>query len=287
MSPTAPPFGARGRAPTDAQALQHASVDPGLLATKRLARVHGALELKAALLALLLPAGSRRAERAFVLETAEVRAAAELHAQSRNLSRAARLPWLECLAARMSLHPLPVRQALLQSARRLMGARGRWEPRDRLLWMALRRGLGERPVVRLRPAGDPCATPWLPAEGSAIACYTAFLARIVSVDASRHRPDGTDDLDWMKAVLAAWRLAAVDSPDGEGLVHAVGVLQTLPILHRPLLTRAWVDAAVVCGPRGTLDDATADALRISCRLLDSPLPPALARHYHGAEVPAE
>ena len=176
MSPTAPPFGARGRAPTDAQALQHASIDPGLLAAKRFARVHGALELKAALLALLLPAGSRRAERAFVLETAEVRAAAELHAHSRNLSRAARLPWLECLAARMSLHPLPVRQALLQSARRLLSARGRWEPRDRLLWMALRRGLGERPVMRLRAAGDPCATPWLPAEGSAIACYTAFLA---------------------------------------------------------------------------------------------------------------
>jgi len=145
LSPTAPPFGARGRAPTDAQALQHASIDPGLLAAKRFARVHGDLELKAALLALLLPAGSRRAERAFVLETAEVRAAAELHAHSRNLSRAARLPWLECLAARMSLHPLPVRQALLQSARRLLSARGRWEPRDRLLWMALRRG--GRPVL--------------------------------------------------------------------------------------------------------------------------------------------
>ena len=248
--------------------------------------MHGALELKAALLALLLPAGSRRAERAFDLEAAEVRAAAELHAQIRNLSPAARLPWLECLAARMSLHPLPVRQALLQSARRLLSARGRWSPRDRLLWMALRRGLGERPVVRLRPAGDTSAAPWLPHEGSAIACYTAFLARTVPVGAGGHGRGGIE-LDWMRTVLAPWQLAAVDPPDGEGLAHAVGVLQMLPMLHRPLLTRAWVDAAVAREPRGTLDDPTADALRITCRLLDSPLPPALASHYSGAEVPVE
>ena len=283
MSPAPPRLSPGSRAPTDAQALQHALVDPGGVAAERLARVHGALELKAVLLALLLPDGSQRAERAFVLEAADVRQAADLREQIRDLPRAARLPWLECLAARMSLHPLPVRRALLPSARRLLGARGRWSPLDRLLWIALRRDLGERSTLRLRAAGDAAAAPWLPDEVAAIASYTAFLARIVAVDAGV-QPPGGGELDWTRAVLAPWQLAAVGPPDGEGLLAAVRALQVLPMLHRPLLTRAWVEAAVARAPQGRLDDAAADALRISCRLLDSPLPPALARHYSAAEV---
>jgi hypothetical protein len=43
-----------------------------------------------------------------------------------------------------------------------------------------------------------------------------------------------------------------------------------------VLVRRWVDAAVELSPGGHLVAPAADALRIAAKLLDSPLPPALA-----------
>jgi len=50
-------------------------------------------------------------------------------------------------------------------------------------------------------------------------------------------------------------------------------------MQRPVLVRNWVDTALARRERGRLRDSAADALRLSCGLLDSPLPPELARHY--------
>ena len=50
-----------------------------------------------------------------------------------------------------------------------------------------------------------------------------------------------------------------------------------------MLARGWVSAAQQRSQHGRLGDGAADALRLSCRLLDSPLPPELARHYAAAE----
>jgi hypothetical protein len=283
VSRAAPRDGGHARGPADANALQHAAADVRMVAVERLQRLHGALELTSALLALLLGADSPRVRHAFALETAGVRAADELLAHAQHLG-AARLPWFERLAERMALQPLPARQDLLRSARRLMAAGGTVRPLDRLHWLALRRALGERAALGARRPAAPAAPPWLDAERSAIARYAAFLSRIVPVAAvdGAAAPAGAD---WYAAALEPWQLAPLDPPDAIAMQQALGVLQTVPMLQRPLLLRAWVAPAIALSPGRRLTDDAADALRLTAGLLDSPMPPGLSRHYSGAEPP--
>ena len=64
-------------------------------------------------------------------------------------------------------------------------------------------------------------------------------------------------------------------------------------MQRPMLARRWVTAAQQHSTEradhrletGRLDAGAADALRLMCTLLDSPLPPELAQHY-GADARA-
>ena len=128
----------------DATALQFAPPEPQRDAADRLSRLHGALELKSALLALILPLASKRATRAFEIETEGARQAPGILVHVRNLPPAARLPWYDELLRRMALQSMPIRQELLQATRRVMGARGVARPIDRLHWLAMRRGLGEK-----------------------------------------------------------------------------------------------------------------------------------------------
>ena len=63
------------------------------------------------------------------------------------------------------------------------------------------------------------------------------------------------------------------------MVHALGTLERLSWIERPLLVRSWVEEALAHSSSEWLAPASADALRLACTLLDSPLPPDLARHY--------
>jgi hypothetical protein len=86
--------------------------------------------------------------------------------------------------------------------------------------------------------------------------------------------------------MARWERHAIvppcEPPDTDGLVHALQELQALAWMQRPVLARDWVTAALQHSPHGRLTDPAADALRLSCALLDSPLPPELERHYQAA-----
>lgn len=283
-----------------------AATDDDRDAAHRLAHVGGAGELTAALLALLLPRGSRRALAAWRLETAGVPTAERWRETVAALSGAARLPWFERLLARMALQPLEARQALLQSARRVMGARGVARPIDRLHWLAMRRGLGEAPPLAARPqplgtGGDPGGLggaggePWLESDVLAIAAVTAFLSRLVphaGADGPPHADDPRRDGErWYDDAMAAWPATATRSvppcrpTSADALVAALQRLQTLSWMQRPQVVRAWLEAALRQPRsglrRGTprLDDNAADALALVCGLLDAPLPPAIARHY--------
>src|SRR5690349_9120724 len=161
----------------DATALQFAAPDPQRDAADRLSRLHGALELKSALLALILPPSSKRATRAFEIETEGARQAPGILVHVRNLPPAARLPWFDELLRRMALQSMPIRQELLQATRRVMGARGFARPIDRLHWLAMRRGLGEKTGPTARAGGD--VSEWLDTDILAIASYSAFLSRMV------------------------------------------------------------------------------------------------------------
>ena len=83
----------------------------------------------------------------------------------------------------------------------------------------------------------------------------------------------------MKPWLKDEALPPCEAPDADGLVHALQEVQGLPWMLKPVLVRAWLDAALLHKEQGGLAPETADALRLAATLLDSPLPPELARHY--------
>jgi hypothetical protein len=68
-------------------------------------------------------------------------------------------------------------------------------------------------------------------------------------------------------------------PNAEAMVDALARMQTLSWMQRPVIVRNWVATALGMSRGLRLADLGADALRLSCALLDSPLPPELARHY--------
>jgi len=248
-------------------------------ATDRLLHVHGAGELKAVLLALLLPRGSKRAQRAWQLESAKTQDADALRVHAGNLSGAARLPWFELMVSRMAAQPLAERQELLLATRRVMGARGIARPIDRLHWLTMRRGLGEvAPLAaRAEPHGEDVE--WLESDVLNVAGYTAFLSRMVP----GALPDAPQGQAWYEAVMASFpgfaEIPAWQPPKAEAMVEALARMQTLSWMQRPVVVRTWVATAVAQSRFGRLADLSADALRMSCTLLDSPQPPELARHY--------
>ena len=265
----------------DANALQYAAPEPARDAADRYERLHGALELKAALLAMLLPPGSQRAVRAFEAETTDVRPAETLLMHAQNLPGRARLPWFERLVARMALHPLPLRQELLQATRRIMAARGVSRPIDRLHWLAMRRGLGETAAPIARSASAVEGSEWLETDVAAVARYSAYLSRMVPVETvdGAESPAGTV---WYATVMEPWRgagLPAFEPASGEQAVRALAQLQTLAPMQRPLIVRGWVIAALRSSVRGQWTDSAADALRLSASLLDTPVPDELGRHH--------
>ena len=248
-------------------------------AADRLSRIHGAGELHAVLLALLMAPGSKRALRAWQAETVATPAADALRRHAASLSGAARLPWFELLLSRMATQPLAARQELLQATRRVMGARGVARPIDRLHWLTMRRGLGEISTLAARPESPDEAPEWLESDALCIATYTAFLSRMVpgpTVDS----PDGRA---WYDIVMATWlpfaEIPACQPPKAEAMVEALTRMQTLSWMQRPVIVRSWVTIAISRSRGLRLGDLAADALRLTCGLLDSPLPPELSRHY--------
>jgi hypothetical protein len=261
---------------------QHAaSADPGAAkdAADRLAHVNGPGELHAVLLALLLPRGSKRALRAWRVEAAKVPGGDALRAHAASLSGAARLPWFELLLARMAAQPLAARQELLLAARRVMGARGVARPIDRLHWLTMRRGLGEPAPLAARPEPHPDEVEWLESDVQSVAGYTAFLSRMVPGELA----DSPQGEPWYDAVMTGFPgfadIPRWQPPKAAAMVEALARLQTLSWMQRPVVVRTWVATALAHSRHGRLSDLSADALRMTCALLDSPQPPELARHY--------
>lgn len=263
----------------DPHTAAHAEVAPERDAADRLVRVHGAAELQATLLALLLPAGSKRALRAWQIETEAMKDVDGLRAHVTSLSGAARLPWFERLLERMGKQPLAVRQDLLKATRRIMGARGTARPIDRLHWLAMRRGCGELAPLAARPEVNVEVTEWLESDVLDVASYTAFLSRMVPGEEA----DDPAGQAWYEAVMTTWQpfadVPAWQPPNAAGMVEALGHLQTLSWMQRPGVVRNWVTTAIRLSPANRLTDLSADALRLTCGLLDSPQPPELSRHY--------
>jgi hypothetical protein len=269
----------------DVYALNQSAIEPGRDAAGRLQRVNGALELQAALLALMLPPGSQRAMRAWELEAGAAPDADALREHIAQLPGPARLPWYETLLARMARQPLAAKKNLLLSTRRLAAARGAVRPIDRLHWLAMRRALGDAPPLASRADPNADVSQWLESDVLAIAECTAFLGRMVPAGDtdSADSPASTSGADWYAAVTATWQQVASSPPwkaaSADVMVAALGRLQTLSWMQRPIIARTWIVIALQHSRGARLSDLSADALRLMCGLLDSPVPPELARHF--------
>lgn len=248
-------------------------------ALDRLSRVHGEGSLRACVLALVMDASLEAVQAVWREETADVTGAEGLLETTRRIDPAWRLPVLDALLARVRGEPKADRRRLLQAFRRVMAARGTVRPLDRLQWLQMRRRLGDRPPAALPPsldeAGEPNRLP--PVMRLQVAAVTAYLSRIV--------PDGSPERGaaWYADVLQRFMPLDADiprsQPDGDRLASALDEVVTLPWMLRPVLLRAWVDAALGMTWGARLDRDTADALRLVASLLDSPMAPVLARHH--------
>ncbi len=248
--------------------------------TQLLARVNNATGLRAGLLALLVPAGSRRPALAWQVETAGNPEAYALRDAVVELAAVDRLPWFEKLLVRMARKSLNERQLLLEAARRIIRARGAAWPIDTLHWLLMRERLGQHTALAVPAAADVSFSQMPEDDVHAIARYSAFLARLVpsgTIESKGHAP-------WYAAVMQVWATRVAmppcdPAPDVDALVQALRQMQSLPWLQRPVIVRAWVNAAVKHSEGGRLAIEAADALRMSCTLLDSPMPPDLAAQY--------
>ncbi|WP_280153103.1 hypothetical protein [Piscinibacter sp. XHJ-5] len=256
---------------TTAQAREHDAL-------ARLSRVNGPGELKAAVLALVTqPADAAASLAVWQAEVDPLPTAQALLDDVGRLSDASRLPALEVLLARARLLPKPERRAMLQSTRRLMAAHAPLRPIDRLHWLMMRRRLGDHPPAAASPASHNDMAQLPPATLLQVARVTAYLSRMVP------GRDPAAALAWYAQALSPFlpreMMPPCQPPDGDGLAHALDEVEALPWMLRPVLVRAWVDAAVATSLRARLPAAAADALRLAADLLDSPLPPELARQY--------
>ena len=160
-----------------------------------------------------------------------------------------------------------------------MGARGVARPIDRLHWLAMRRGLGESVPLAARAEGNSEVAEWLESDVLAVAVYSAFLSRMVPAAEA----DDEAGRAWYDAVMSTWQpfaeIPSWEPPNAEAMVEALTRMQTLSWMQRPGIVRTWVTTAASQSRGLRLSDLSADALRLSCALLDSPLPPELSTHY--------
>ena len=259
--------------------------DPGL--RECVARLHALREpaqWQAATLALMLASDSKRERAVWFDETRGVAAAERLLDDALALPHTHRLPWFEAFARQLAPGPVELRHAVVGSARRLMTADGMVTQMDQLRWVALRHLL----------AGSAVAAPAAAETGLAelddglalkVCLYSAFLTHMVpapelTLDLTGHESPGQT---WYDSVIAPWyerfELPPRERHDIDATLRALRVLQSMPWLLRPVLVRSWFDAARVLTDGPVLHPVAADALRLTCTLLDSPVPPELGRQY--------
>jgi hypothetical protein len=237
--------------------------------------------LHAAVLALLVTPGRAREMAVWRDECRQTVGAKELRNELMTVPAAERMPWLEHFVGRVAQGPLDKRQQLLRAVRRLIAADGRALALDRLRWLAIRHALGDVRALAL-PAAAEVELEGLGTETARqIGRFSAFLSRLVpapEIDLDVVSGTPTSGERWWLDVMKPWPDAGAtrDMPDANALVSALHDVQALPWMMRPVLVRRWVDTAIALSPAGALGDPAAESLRIAARLLDCPLPPAVA-----------
>jgi hypothetical protein len=252
----------------------------------RLRALDSPAECRAAVLALMATPGSAADREAWwsLVGPGPAAPPAELFDDLLRLPASRRLPWFEHFSKTLAHARLAERQELVGAARSLLVADGVVTPMDQLRWIALRHLLaGSAVAPPAAAATDFESLGW--EQVHSICVYCGFLSTLVPTPEIHIDPTGYGSVsdDWYHAVTAPWGdradVAARVGHDIDASLRALRELQTMPWLLRPMLVRSWYDAARALTDGPTLHPDAADALRLSCVLLDSPLPPELAQQY--------
>ncbi|MGE5452581.1 MAG: M48 family metalloprotease [Acidobacteriota bacterium] len=270
----------------DALQAQRARSEEDKDAWSRLNRLTGPTEQRLAVLALMLDPGNDKERQLWHQLAQGLSHAQQIWDDVRALLPARRIPEFERLTALIAARPLDERRTLVETARDLLRVDGRVSPQDRLWWMALRHRMGVsqgNPPVRSLTGASVELHALKATELTDVATLTAYLARFVP---EAEGPQGPAPVSkaWYAAVMT--RCAAPDAlkqlggtPDADALAHALAGVQEMSWVMRPVLLRAWVEEALNHSPQGLMSHSTADALRLTAGLIDSPLPPVLESHY--------
>jgi hypothetical protein len=250
----------------------------------RLRALQQPAQWQAATLALMLAPGSRYERALWVEETREVPDAARILEDVLALPQPYRLPWFEAFARLLAPGPVELRHALIGAARRQMTSDGMVTQMDQLRWVALRHLLAGSAAAPPAAAETDLAE-LEDAHALKVCLFSAFLSHMVpapelTLDLTGHESTGQV---WYASVIAPWcerfTLPPRERHDIDATLRALRVLQSMPWLLRPVLVRCWFDAARALTDGPVLHPVAADALRLTCSLLDSPLPPELGEQY--------
>ena len=250
----------------------------------RLRALQQPAQWQAATLALMLAPGSRHERALWVEETRDVPDAARILEDVLALPQAHRLPWFETFARLLAPGSVELRHELIGAARRQMTFDGMVTQMDQLRWVALRHLLAGSAAAA--PAAAETNLAELEDAHALKAClFSAFLSHMVpapelTLDLTGHESTGQT---WYASVIAPWSgrfaLPPRERHDIDATLRALRVLQTMPWFLRPVLVRCWVNAARALTDGPVLHPVAADALRLTCALLDSPVPPELGDQY--------
>lgn len=250
----------------------------------RLHALHEPTQWQAAILALMLAPGSRRERALWLDEWYHVPNAVQILDNVLNLPHTDQLPWFEHFARQLAPGPVELRHEVVGAARRQMVADGMVTQMDQLRWIALRHLLAGS-AAAAPAAAQSELTELDDGYAQKLCLFSAFLSHMVPA------PELTLDLTgfestsqaWYDSVVAPWQgrfeLPPREKHDIDASLRALRTLQTLPWLLRPVLVRRWFDAARELTDGPALHPVAADALRLTCTLLDSPVPPELGRQY--------
>jgi Peptidase family M48 len=278
--------------PADAEALRHdalqrpTSFDAAAREQDALARIalwHGPGEWQAAMLALGLPpaaAGGPGASglwRAWQVATADLNVAAAVSAEVAALGVVARRGVFEQLLQRAARAPHAARRTLwrgwLMRWHAIHGVQGRLPPREAWRAFAIRHGLSPKATAATRET--------LATESNAVLAATRAMARCLGIRQAEQQAWTAASLAALHALgLPAARSPALGLAPPSASPHerlAALRVRHLSPMQRPLLLRAWIEAAE---RTGVLETA-ADALHLATVVLDLPSPPALTGvHQH-------
>jgi len=251
----------------------------------RLAAVYDRALARAAVLAMMLKPSSRREVAAWVDATHGARGTQRVLDDMLALPHERQLPWFEHFARTLAHESVALRHDVIDAARRIIVADRMVRPMDQLRWVALRHLLAGSAVSA--PAAAATELDTLNEVQVGKACvFSAFLSQLVPAPELTLDLSGHESLSqhWYDTVTAAWNDRPGGAPrraghDIDATLRALRTLQTLPWLLRPVLARRWFDAARSLTDGPILHPVAADALRLACVLLDSPVPPELGRQY--------